>query len=267
MRFAPARPRSLHDVEPDASAPDHRDGVAGPDAPDVEHRAEAGGDAAAREADDVERDVVGDLDHLGLAHDGLLREGARAHERVDRLAGLVEPRRPVGHAAGDRGDASLAVAVHEVSGQAVVALEAGPVERDHDVVTRRDGRDARADGLDDARALVTEHARERGDGGAAVEHVQVGAADAGGRDPHEHLAGARLVDVDVLECRARCDVVYDDGLHPFPLRSTGSLASNKCLNYGRTSSASRGRRASRSSAGRGSASERPARRSEPCATA
>ncbi len=53
--------------------------------------------------------------------------------------------------------------------------------------------------LDDrARDLVSEHGR-RGEGDLALDHVEVGVADAAGGDAHEHLAAARARDRDLLD--------------------------------------------------------------------
>jgi hypothetical protein len=63
------------------------------------------------------------------------------------------------------------------------------------VVAEFESGDASADLLDHARSLVAQHDR----GGHRRESVraeQVGVAEAGGRDPHEDLAGPWLIQVD-----------------------------------------------------------------------
>ena len=74
---------------------------------------------------------------------------------------------------------------------------ARPVEREHHVVADRQAAHAVADLLDDSRTLVAEHHREGVDHRAAVDDVQVRPADARRCDPHEHLTGAGLVDLDL----------------------------------------------------------------------
>ena len=58
--------------------------------------------------------------------------------------------------------------------------------------------DALADRLDDAGALVPEHGRRIAGRIDAGGGVHVGVADAAGDEPHEHLAGARLGEVELL---------------------------------------------------------------------
>ena len=63
----------------------------------------------------------------------------------------------------------------------------------------RERRDALADGLDRAGALVPEQHRERVAPAVLFDHVQVAVADAGRLDPDEHLARPGRVDDDLLE--------------------------------------------------------------------
>ena len=61
-----------------------------------------------------------------------------------------------------------------------------------------DERDAVADALDDARALVPQHRRRVAGRVGARGGVEVGVADAARDQPHEHLAGLRLRQVELL---------------------------------------------------------------------
>jgi hypothetical protein len=71
---------------------------------------------------------------------------------------------------------------------AVLAEATGYVERHHHAVAFLEAGDAAAHLLDDAEVLVAEHdARFRG--GPALVHVQIGPADAGRGDPHDHVVG------------------------------------------------------------------------------
>ena len=82
----------------------------------------------------------------------------------------------------------------------------------HDSTTSSPGASAAntlANRLDDARALVAEHHR-RGPLPLALDHVQVGAADAAGRHPHEHLARAWLVELDLADLE-RPSLLVEDG--------------------------------------------------------
>ena len=79
------------------------------------------------------------------------------------------------------------------------ALAALRGEQRDDVVARRDERDAVAHALDDAGALVAEHARHVAAGIGARRRVEVGVADAARDEPDERLAGLRLGQLDVLD--------------------------------------------------------------------
>jgi hypothetical protein len=70
------------------------------------------------------------------------------------------------------------------------------------VIARRDLRDPRPDRLHDPRALVPGHhrvARLQ----VAVDEVQVGMAQAGGDEPHVHLARPGLVDLQFADLELR----------------------------------------------------------------
>ena len=204
--------RALHHVEPDAAAPDHRDRLAGAHVGDVEHRPEPGGHTAPGEADHVERDVRGRSSPPGRPAAPRPRRGCRSRPSgtASSPSATAHAVRAVGHPPADRGDARGAVAQHEPTGAARRR-------------TRRTGRTARAprdrrlharhavaDCFHDARAFVAEHHRERVDHRAAVHDVEVRPADAGRGDPHEHLAGAGRVDLDLLERAAPSSTLADD---------------------------------------------------------
>ena len=68
----------------------------------------------------------------------------------------------------------------------------------------RDERDAVADALDDAGALVAEHAGRVAGRVGAGGGVEVGVADAAGGEPDEHLARLRLGEIDLLDDERAC---------------------------------------------------------------
>ena len=117
---------------------------------------------------------------------------------AQRLAVAREPGGAVGEVAEALLVADRDAAVGAVA-EAVDALAAlGREERDH-VVAGRDERDAVADALDDAGALVPEHARRVAGRVGAGGGVEVGVADAARGEPDEHLARLRLGEVDLLD--------------------------------------------------------------------
>ena len=129
---------------------------------------------------------------------------------ADRLAAAPEPGGAVGQV-----PAPLLVADRHAAvgarAPAVDALAALRREQRHDVVARADERDAVADALDHARALVAEHARRVAGRVGAGGGVQVGVADAAGDEAHEHLAGLRLREVDLLDDQRLAEFLEDCG--------------------------------------------------------
>src|SRR5690606_8465643 len=92
-------PGALADVRPKAAQP--KPDLASPsfDLGREEHRADAGGDAAADVADLVERRVAADLGQRDLGHHDVIGKRRRAHVVMDDLATHRKARRAVGHQA------------------------------------------------------------------------------------------------------------------------------------------------------------------------
>ena len=164
----------------------------------VEDGADAGHGRAADQRGDLEIGALGQLDRLRGRHDDVLGEARRRHEVVEILPARPQARAAVGHAVEVRAD--LAQRRRARGAGAAAAARRHPRERDR--VAHPGRQHARADGLDDARALVAEHHRQvvRPD---AVHDVQIGAADARGGDAHAHLAGLRLGELDLLDAQRR----------------------------------------------------------------
>ncbi len=98
--------------------------------------------------------------------------------------------------------------------EAVNALAALRREERDDVVA--DGHERETPSptrLDDARALVPEHGRRVAGRIGPGGRVEVGVADAAGDEPHEHLAGARLGEVDLLHRERLAELLEHGGAH------------------------------------------------------
>ena len=96
MRPAPAITAPCT-TETDAAQTEHGDGGAGMHLGRVQHRPDAGRDAAAEQADLVERRVAANLGQRDLGHDGVLGKGRRAHVVVQHVRPLCDRRlRPSG---------------------------------------------------------------------------------------------------------------------------------------------------------------------------
>src|SRR5882672_4250098 len=182
--------RALQDVEPDAAQAEHDDVGARFDLGGVEHRADAGGDAAADVADLVERRDGADFRQRNLGQHGVVREGRAAHIVVDLLALERKARRAVGHHALTLGRADRGAEIG-LAGEAGFAGAAfGRVERDHVIaLLQRD--DAGPDVDHHARTLMAEDHRKEPFGIAAGTRELVGVADARCLDLDQHLAELR----------------------------------------------------------------------------
>ena len=116
-------------------------------------------------------------------------------------------------------------------------------ERDH-VVAGTDERDALAHPLDDACALVAEHARRVAGRVGARGRVEVGVAHAARDEAHEHLARLRLREVDLLDRERPTELLEHGGadLHA-PILRPARARRLRCLRGGvRQRGARRGRR-------------------------
>ena len=123
--------QSLNDVEPDPAQSEHDALGARFDLGGVDHRADAGGHAAADVADLVERRIRADLRYRDLRQHGEIREGRAAHVVVQLAAIEREARRAVRHhaltlRAADRG---AEVGLAREAGRTLPTF--GRVERDH----------------------------------------------------------------------------------------------------------------------------------------
>jgi hypothetical protein len=148
-----------------------------------------------------------------LGHHGVLGEGGAAHEVPDRLVVPAQARRPVREETLILLLANRQAEVRAVA-EAVLALAALRREERHDVVARHDRRNAWADLLDDARALVPEHGRRVPGRIGARGGVQIRMADAARNEPDEHLACLRLRQVDLLDDERLAELLEDCGPDP-----------------------------------------------------
>ncbi len=94
--------------------------------------------------------------------------------------------------------------------QAVGADAARGRPREHDLVTRDETLDRAAHLLDDPGALVAQHDRRR-PLPLAAHRVQVGAADADRGHAHDHVAGPRLLEIELDDLEGPADPAEDPG--------------------------------------------------------
>jgi hypothetical protein len=205
---------ALDDVESDAAEPEHDDVRAGLDAGGPDHRADAGGDAAADVADLVERSVLSDLRHGDLGHHREVGEGRAAHIMVDRLVPEAEARRSVGHQALALGGANRRAEVGLLRQARFTLAAFGGVERD-DVVADLHRGDSGPDLADDPGAFMAEDRRKDSLRILALQRVGVGVADPGRHDLDQHLARLRAIEVDLVDLQGlvRSDGDRGAGLH------------------------------------------------------
>ena len=152
-----------------------------------------------------------DLDHAALVGDGQAGERRLAEEvAAERLAAAGDGGRPVPAGAADQVVRQPGGAVGRVPAAAVAAAAARGERQQHVVAGRHRG-DGRADPLDDAGALVAEHAGQR-EGQSARGHAEVGVAQAGGGHPDQDLVGAGLVELDLDQGEGGAAGLDDGGL-------------------------------------------------------
>ena len=82
------------------------------------------------------------------------------------------------------------------------------------MVARPDEADVRADGLDDAGALVSEHARRVAGRVCSRSRVEIGVADAAGGQPDERLPRFRLGELDLLDGERLPELLEHGGADP-----------------------------------------------------
>ena len=202
--------RALDHVQADAAQAEDDHVRAGLDLGREDHRADAGGHAAADVADLVEGRILADLGQRDLRRHRVVAEGAGAHVVKDRLAVEAEAAGGVGHQA-------LALRAADQLAQVGLAREAelalaalGRVERD-DVVALLEGGHAGPDVDHDAGAFMAEDRREHAFRVGARERVVVGVADAGGLDFDQHFAEAGAFEVDGFDGQGRGGFPGDGG--------------------------------------------------------
>ena len=190
IRSAPASRAARHRAEAHQPGAEDHAGRAGLDLGDVERGADPGGGAAGERADHVERRLGVDLRERDLRHHGRLGERARAHEVAQLVAVPVEPRGAV---------RQVALVLLVADGEA----EVGRSDRqwmhsrhwgENSVTTWSPGATLVTPSPTSSTtpdALVAEHRRRVAGGVGAAGGVEVGVADAAGRQAHEHLARPR----------------------------------------------------------------------------
>lgn len=199
------RPRGLepHDHrQADRSQPEHCCGAASLEAGGVEDGAVAGGHAAAQQAHLLQG--CGGRHHRqrNLGQHGELREGAAAHEVVQRLpsAHALEARRAVRHhaLALRRPDGAAQVRALGARCAAVDALAALRRVHGDDVVARLHSGDSLAHTLYDAAALVAQDAREETLAVETAVSVQIRMAHRRVSDAHANLPSLGRLNLNLL---------------------------------------------------------------------
>ncbi len=212
--------RTLDRAETNTAEAKHGNGGALLDLGGVDDAAEAGGDAAAHEADLGRVRLGVDLHDGDVGEHSVLGKGGAAHEVSDGdllvAVGLggdgLEAGSAVGHHTLALSDADLLAEV-SLGVLAELAFHAlGNVGRDNEIANSNVG-DALTDRLDDGSALVTKNAREHTFGVEATKSVGIGVADTRVKDLHTNLVLLGWVDHNLL-----------NGKRLLGLPSNGSIA-------------------------------------------
>lgn len=138
-----------------------------------------------------------------------------AESRRERKAELLVGNRIFGKAAVNRVPGELRrVAEILAAARAVVAHPAGGTEPGHaDPVAHREADRPDAQGRDGTGDLVAADERQGGGGELTVDDVEIGAADAAGVHPDEHLAFGRHGHRDIHDDEGRMGALENGGFH------------------------------------------------------
>src|SRR6266850_3899387 len=169
-------PGALNDVKSDSAKSEHHHIGARRDLCGVDHRADAGRDAATDVATLVERGVFSDLCHRNFRQHGEVRKRRTAHVVKDWLALIAEARRAVRHHALALRGANRGAEVGLLTEAAFALAAFGCVQRDY-MVARLHRRYARADFANDAGALITQDRRKDSLAVETVKRIGVSVTD------------------------------------------------------------------------------------------
>ena len=200
---------ALHAELADAAGADHDHDVSGGD---LARRADPGQRRAAEQRGLGRGHLVGQLEHAARGHHDALGERAHGGHAVDRLAVC----RQAGRAVGERPRADARAqrqAGRRAPGQTRAALAAGGRPGEDHAIADGQAVHLRADRLDDAGALVSEHHRPRANP-FALDDVQVGAADADRVDAYQRIERAGALQVDLAHDERGARRLEERRAHP-----------------------------------------------------
>ncbi len=123
------------------------------------HRADTGGDAAAKQTDFIQRGLRVNFRQRDFSYNGVFAEGAGAHVVINRLAIVGEARGAIRHQAFTLGSANGLAQVSFAGFTELTLATLGGVQRDH-MIARLQAGNALAHFNNDAAAFVTEYRRE-----------------------------------------------------------------------------------------------------------
>src|SRR5882672_4899904 len=192
--------RTLHDRQADTAKTEYGNRRTRRDFRGIQYRADTGRDAAAEQADLVERRFGVDLRHRNLRQHGVFGKCAGAHVVQDGLALEGKSRGTVRHHALALGYADSLTQI-SLAGQAELAGSAfGGVQRNH-VIAGFDAGDAGTDFLHDAAAFVTQYHREQPLRIGPGECERIGMAHARCDDAYQDLACLRSGQIDFFDAQ------------------------------------------------------------------
>lgn len=184
---------ALNGVQSDTAAAEDDGDAAGLDSRGIEGGAHAGHHPAGNQCRAIQGNVRVELDDAVDMQRGKLCHHTATAEDVQRRAACIMR----AHSAVGQREARLQGlnAQLRATALAIVTMAAHVHERADHVIPRLVARDAGAAGNDHARALVTQHQRQR-IGNRAVGRRQIAVAHAAGRHPNGHLVMTRLLHFD-----------------------------------------------------------------------
>ncbi len=180
--------RALNYRQTNAAEPEHGHRGAGLHLGGIEHRTDAGGDAAAEQADLVQRGFLADLGQGNFRHHGVFGKGAGAHVVVQQFAVQGKAAGAVRHQALALGGAHRLAQIGLAAEAEFALATLGGIERNHMVAGFQAGHTF-AHFLHDTGALMAENGGKDPFRIFTGQGVGIGVANAGGDDLHQHFPG------------------------------------------------------------------------------
>ena len=189
----------------------------------VEHRAHAGGDRAAEQADLIQRRIRMDPRHRDLRQHRVFGKRAGTHVMQDRPPIQREAAAAIGHQPTLLAAANRLAQIGAAGAAELADAAFGHVQRNH-VVAHAHAGHADTHFLDNPAAFLAQD-RRKTTGRGMRQRMRIAVADAGGHQAHQHLARTRRLQVHFFDAQRLVRAPGHRGacLHPASRARIGML--------------------------------------------